>query len=62
MRVESPLYKGLTVHLGDEAVRFVDGVAEVDEGQASALRALDPSFGLVVPDPPKRGRPPKQAE
>lgn len=53
MRAVSGKYKGLRVAVGDGSVKFVDGVAEVSEAQAKALRKLPASYGVSVDDAPK---------
>lgn len=47
-------YKSLIVTA--PRVRFVDGVAEVDEETAEMLRGLDPELGVVVPEAPSARR------
>ena len=57
MRAESKAYAGLTVSSAAGDVEFVEGVAEVTEAQAKALRKLPEEFGITIhggPEDPKK--------
>lgn len=52
MRATSGKYKGLLVSFAGGSVNFVEGVAEVSEVQASALRRLPAEYAVTVEDVP----------
>lgn len=47
---KSDKYKGLRVSFVGGSIKFVDGVAAVDEAQAERLLALPESYGVKVED------------
>lgn len=50
MRATCEKYKGLRASFPGGSVKFVDGVAEVDEAQAGHLLGLPQSYGIAVED------------